>query len=156
DNDSASLADRLQEKYLLLFPLIGHLGGVAPALFLLGLAALRVPGRWIAVASGLVAAVYVMIGCASLPVGAGTSEFALVGALGVFGAIVGMLVFLRLVIPLKYVPVLGFPEPSSPVPWLLAGWLLLEFLGYFPLTPFPAVRRVFGVMLVGSLLVGHL
>jgi hypothetical protein len=38
----------------------------------------------------------------------------------------------------------------------LIGWLVLEVVGYFALTPFPAVRRVLGVVVVGTLLAGRL
>jgi hypothetical protein len=33
----------------------------------------------------------------------------------------------------------------------LAGWLLIELAGYFALTPFPAARRVIGLVVVGAL-----
>lgn len=65
------------------------------------------------------------------------------------------------------------PESSNPVPagpasypaWqspfrrvdlFLVLWLLGEIAGYFLLTPFAAVRRVMGVVVVGSLLAGRL
>ena len=35
-------------------------------------------------------------------------------------------------------------------------WLGLEMFGFFMMTPFPAVRRVFGVMVVATLLTGRL
>src|SRR5262249_30264078 len=38
----------------------------------------------------------------------------------------------------------------------LTGWFLLELAAYFPLTPFPAVRRVMGLLVVGTLLAGRL
>src|SRR5262249_37123165 len=37
----------------------------------------------------------------------------------------------------------------------LLGWLALEVAAYFPLTPFPAVRRVLGIVVVLTLLVGR-
>src|SRR5262249_31128223 len=42
------------------------------------------------------------------------------------------------------------------VEWFLVLWLALELIGYFFLTPFPAVRRLLGVVLVAALLAGHL
>lgn len=39
--------------------------------------------------------------------------------------------------------------------WLLLLWLGLEVAGYFALTPFPAVRRVMGLMVVVTLLAGR-
>jgi hypothetical protein len=40
--------------------------------------------------------------------------------------------------------------------WFLVLWLGLEVAGYFALTPFAAVRRVLGVMVVSTLLTGRL
>ncbi len=34
----------------------------------------------------------------------------------------------------------------------LVGWLLIEIAGYFVLTPFPAARRVIGIVVIGGLL----
>jgi len=47
-------------------------------------------------------------------------------------------------------------SPFRRVDYFLILWLLLEVLGYFALTPFPAVRRVLGVMVVGTILAGRL
>jgi hypothetical protein len=40
--------------------------------------------------------------------------------------------------------------------WFLVLWLVLEILGYFALSPFPAVRRVLGVVVAGIMLAGRL
>ncbi len=45
---------------------------------------------------------------------------------------------------------------SRPAPWFLVLWLLLEMVGYLALTPFPAVRRVMGVVVVGTFAAGWL
>jgi hypothetical protein len=42
------------------------------------------------------------------------------------------------------------------VEWFLAAWLALELAGYFALSPFPAVRRVMGLVVVGTLILGRL
>ncbi len=42
------------------------------------------------------------------------------------------------------------------VEWFLVGWLLLEVAGYFTISPFPAVRRVIGVVVVATVVVGRL
>jgi hypothetical protein len=39
--------------------------------------------------------------------------------------------------------------------WFLVAWLALEFIGYFVLTPFAAVRRIMGIVVVSTLLVGR-
>jgi hypothetical protein len=48
------------------------------------------------------------------------------------------------------------PRHCSRVVAFLALWLLLEIAEYIALTPFPAVRRVMGVVIVGTLVVGCL
>jgi hypothetical protein len=53
----------------------------------------------------------------------------------------------------------AYPAWQSPFRRLdlfLVLWLLGEVAGYFLLTPFPAVRRVMGVVVVGTLLAGRL
>jgi hypothetical protein len=49
------------------------------------------------------------------------------------------------------------PAPSHRrVTMFLVMWLVMEILGYFMMTPFPAVRRVLGITVVASLLTGRL
>jgi hypothetical protein len=48
------------------------------------------------------------------------------------------------------------PWRAHPAAWFLVCWLALEILGYFLLTPFPAVRRLMGVVVVASLVAGRL
>jgi len=45
---------------------------------------------------------------------------------------------------------------SQPFTLFLLTWLLLELVGYFVLSPFPAVRRVMGLVVVATLLLGRL
>jgi hypothetical protein len=45
---------------------------------------------------------------------------------------------------------------SRRIEWFLLLWFGLEVAGYFALTPFPAVRRVMGVVVVGTLVLGRL
>jgi hypothetical protein len=40
--------------------------------------------------------------------------------------------------------------------WFVVLWFVLEIAGYFALTPFPAVRRVMGIVIVGTILTGRL
>jgi protein-S-isoprenylcysteine O-methyltransferase Ste14 len=46
--------------------------------------------------------------------------------------------------------------PDRSLDWFLLVWLTLELGGYFALSPFPAARRVVGLVLVFTLLVGRL
>lgn len=48
------------------------------------------------------------------------------------------------------------PQRTRRADWFLAGWLLLELAGFFLLPPFPAVRRLMGPVVVGSLLAARL
>jgi hypothetical protein len=43
-----------------------------------------------------------------------------------------------------------------PYEWFLMLWLALEVVGFFVLTPFAAVRRIMGIVVVGTLLAGRL
>jgi hypothetical protein len=47
-------------------------------------------------------------------------------------------------------------RPRNDDSWFLAGWLLIEFLAYFMLTPFPAARRVLLLTFVGALIAARL
>lgn len=47
-------------------------------------------------------------------------------------------------------------QRSRRTSWFLAGWLLLEIMGYFALSPFPATRRILGIAMVVTLLVGRM
>jgi hypothetical protein len=49
-----------------------------------------------------------------------------------------------------------FPRHTHRVLAFLVLWLLLEIAGYVTLTPFAAVRRLMGVIIVGTLIVGSL
>src|SRR5207253_823784 len=47
-------------------------------------------------------------------------------------------------------------HPARRLEWFLILWLGLEVAGYFALTPFPAVRRVMGIIVAGTMLAGFL
>ena len=155
-------------------PLLALLGGVAPAVGVLGLIALRRRG-WVIVACGAVAVLgYALIACL-----AGTftvwlkADAALMGMPGavtgscsleqvvftVFGAVVCAVVgvaawqLLGLSHGLRWQPARLVRRRAE---WFLVAWLALETAGYFALTPFGAVRRVMGLVVVGTLLVGRL
>ncbi len=55
---------------------------------------------------------------------------------------------------------LGFRWPfrfrRSGASWFLIGWLLIELAGFYLLTPFGAVRRVMGIIVVVTLILGRL
>jgi hypothetical protein len=45
---------------------------------------------------------------------------------------------------------------SRRVEWFLVSWLGLELLGYFMMSPFPAARRVLGLVVAGTFVCGRL
>jgi hypothetical protein len=40
--------------------------------------------------------------------------------------------------------------------WFLIGWLMVEFLAYYVLTPFAAARRAMGIVVVASMMIGRI
>jgi hypothetical protein len=164
----------LSSKFGLWLPLVGILGTIAPPAALLGLAALRVSGRTLILAGGAVVLAYALVAAAGVQFtaqgdvagaplirnGDRPVDFTLelvvfllvgLGVAGVAAAVAGRLGWAaRMDVPL--------PEiwRRSRARWFLLLWLGLEVAGYFAMTPFPAVRRLLGVVVVGTLIAGHL
>lgn len=134
----STLADKIE----LTGPLVSILGGVAPYLALLALTALGAR-RIVLVLGG--AAILLGYGLlAVIPAGRDTLfPYLLFGVFGM-GVLAGaVLVVKRL-------------TPRGREEWFLVLWLGLEAAGYFALTPFPAARRVMGLVVVLTLLAGRL
>lgn len=150
------------DKLNLGLPLLGIVGGTAPVVGLLGLAALRLPGRWLgaaaaATALGYLAIAFVPSALTNIQVdpatGAGqfTLEHLVQGLLGIQFSAVLVGVVGRLLCGDERQR--GASDRDS---WFLVLWLGLEVVGYFVLSPFAAVRRVMGVVLVATFLGGRL
>src|SRR6185312_12244594 len=138
--------------------LLNQAGGLAPATGLLGLAALGFRARVILAAGGAVVLGYFVV--ALVPTGAdGTTASGLVCRLlglslaAALGAVVWRL--LRDAERAAGLDPAVRTAGSSPaarqlsphrLDWFLCLWLALEVAGYFVLTPFPAARRVLGVL----------
>jgi hypothetical protein len=150
---------RLLDKLGMLPFLFSDLGGVSAAGILIGMAALGLRRRWLAVGAGLVALGYVLIAVRpgnSIDAGvvgdlipeAGWLEFSEVifDLFSAAGVVVLALALRRLWGRARGYRVLAF----------LFCWLLLEVAGYLFLTPFPAVRRVLGVAVVLTVIVARL
>jgi hypothetical protein len=148
---------RLKDKLYLILPLGTLCGGVAPATALLALLALRWRRRTVLLAGSAVVLGYVLV--AAVPdaygifvPGPGVSGAKLTLAQLIYGAFgaafwTGTAVVIRRLLA----------EPlQARLTWFLVGWLGLEVAGYFALSPFPAVRRVLGVVVVATLLAGRL
>jgi hypothetical protein len=154
-----------------LLSLVTLLGGVAPALALLGLVALNGSRGVVGTVGSLIAGGYALLihlGSASaspvrlhfplldvwtIPVRFTPDNliFEMFGLLfcGVLAAIVWRLC-------LRTASGGRKPLGERTTEWFLALWLGMEIAGYFVLSPFPAVRRVMGISVVGTLLIGRL
>jgi hypothetical protein len=147
-------------KLRLVLPLLTTLGGVAPWVALLGLAGLGVSRRLLLTTGGLFGLGFLLLVFlpepwqALVPGDAGREEPRLTFGAVLFGvsgagvAIVTALVARRLGLQAQ--------RGGGRAVWFLVGWLLLEVAGSLALSPFPAARRVLGVVVAGSLLVGRL
>jgi hypothetical protein len=162
-------------KFLLAGPLVTLLGGVSPALAALGMKAMGQPKYRIVILvllTGLVYGLTAWVGgvdvthwlprvswCERLrrAVPPQRMEFFLFGALGWVTLVVLTAVCCILCRRARWGRAgersLGRARRIS---WFLVLWLAVEVAGYFSLTPFPAVRRLLGIFVVGTLLVGRL
>jgi hypothetical protein len=152
--------------------LLGHLGGLAQPLLLLGLAALAVPRPWLAVAAGVLLAFLVLIALLDVDIVTRSSASALV-----FGPQERVKIETQLAEPLAYVVAAALVVVLALAGRLLVRaewrhprgkglrrregtflllWLGLEALAYVPLTPFPAARRALGAFVVIGLILGRL
>jgi hypothetical protein len=135
-------------RFNLIAPLVILLGGVAMPVGLLGLAAWRARSVWV-VAS---AAAYIG-GLAWLAWGQEWGRSPVSRNAVVFGP-AGMLTAFMLLVTAVSALVRGGTGHDCGYDRLLAAWWLVELAGYFLLTPWPAARRVLGLVVVGTLLVG--
>jgi hypothetical protein len=160
-------ADDPLTKLLLLAPFLGQLGGIAPALIIFALAALGVRWRGLLAATGVA-----LLGYALVLSFEGRSESEAAVALLPFGPDIAIPESYQIAQTIFFLfgvggaVVLGFvarrlwttqTEPDARRDTLfLFLWLGLEMAGYLALSPFPAVRRVLGIVVVTTLLVGRL
>jgi hypothetical protein len=171
-------------KLSLLLPLLGILGSITPAMLLLALKGLRVPWPFLAVVGlvailgfGLVANIKDTDATRLYP----PLLFADIHSdrpylpfqeawFGVWGIALALLILTGIALLLRLWPYRPRRFQQSiaeaiPVRWItnsrltrvtlfLALWLSLEIAGYVALTPFAAVRRVMGVVVVCTLIAG--
>jgi Dolichyl-phosphate-mannose-protein mannosyltransferase len=145
-------------KYRLILPLLATLGGVAPWAGLLSLVGLGSSWRrlLLAVAVLLLGFGIVVVVPESMQIlvraADGSPRMTVSGVVfGLFGAGIALAT-------LSVGWRLQRTGNSSVlrIEWFLLLWLVLEVAGYFALTPYPAARRVLGVVVVGTLLAGRL
>jgi hypothetical protein len=165
--------DPLSSKLNLALPLVGILGGIGAPAALLGLAALRVRGWVLGVGGSVVLLAFALVALAGVQFTAsgdvsGTPitpngkpvEFPL--ELVVF-LLLGLAVGgIAIAVAWRLGWVADWSVPPRSLRWrcrtrcFLLSWLALEVAAYFLLTPFPAVRRVLGIVVLGTLLAGYL
>ncbi len=156
-------AGSILDKGALAAVFFSYLGGLAPFLVVLGMAALGVRRRWLAAAVVLVLAGFALIvlfdGQFSGEVRPSprlfgsiqTPEWSFPLSEVVFDAFAGCGV-----VVLYFVVRRLWSGDDRRGTLFLVLWLGLEALAYYPLTPFPAARRVLGPLVVLTLLIGRL
>jgi hypothetical protein len=146
----SALSAFLREKANLTPGLAGQVGCLGIGVGLLGGAALGIPRRWLGIAAGSWAVGFALIALfpfwrpdlnRSVP-----STLWAAAGWSVMAALAGCGILLRF----RFGRGLRIRPNSDTL--FLAGWVLLEFAGYYALTPFPAARRVIGFVVVGGLL----
>jgi 4-amino-4-deoxy-L-arabinose transferase-like glycosyltransferase len=141
-------------RLLLAWPLIGLLGGIGAPHALLGLTALGAR-TWVwTLVAVLVAVSWVVVAAVPDEVGwtlplAGTAGLSANNL--VFGWIGGLTLA---VIVADVAKSLGGPAADRRSRFL-ACWWVIELLGYFALSPWPAVRRLIGLSIVSALFLGR-
>lgn len=150
-----SLWVQVEAKAELTWPLLTTLGGLAPCVGLLGLVALGASRRLV-----LAAGLAVLLGHGLIAVVPARYAAWLGGQEGsrwrfhlddaVYGTFGLLLCGVLTVVGSR------LWRTRKPGARFLVIWLALEVAGYFALTPFPAARRVLGVVVAATLLVGRL
>lgn len=133
-------------RSLLFWPMIGLLGSVAAPLGLLSLVGRGVGMLGLVLATATIAAGFGLVAVASwdwpMPLSPNASVF---GPLGLaITAIVAMIVLQRTV-----------AADRTREDDFLVAWLFCEVVGYFVLTPWPAVRRIIGMLVPATFIVGR-
>ncbi len=148
-----SLGDLLREKSeLLLVQLPEYLGGLLPAVGVLGLAALGVSRRWLAAAAAAVLGGFAALTfLGSGDVSKWPREFLAADAVCSLFSLGILLVLLAATLRLFATDAARRRDTL-----FLLLWLGLEVLGYFALSPNAAVRRLLGIAVLLTLLVGRL
>ena len=150
----------------LILPLLTQVGGIASVIALMGLLACKVAPRIIIITAALI-----FLGFASLAlipadfltlkdsqsgrtwITLSTVIYGLMAILvwGTLGTVVFKLLVTNLTIDNQHHLI-----DERKLDWFLCTWLMLELMGYFALSPFPAVRRVIGITLVFTFLTARL
>jgi hypothetical protein len=158
----------LLAKYAYLaWPLVTIMGAVAPAVALLALVALGARGRTIVLGAALFLLGYLALAFAPQRLqiftrDLQTSQERLTLALLIF-SVFGLVFFAALAAVIWRLTTSNGNASKAishwrnlTTEWFLVGWLVIETVAYFGLSPIPAVRRVLGLLVVSALLIGRL
>jgi hypothetical protein len=152
-----SLRETISGKLALFPPLAGYLGGLASALLLVGTAILRW-NRFFAISLGVISLQWLLLTFESerwaiVPRdSAGGIEPVTLSALLMAAMGAALLIVIGRLLMLLY---RSSNEQSSRDRLFLSLWLMLEIVGYFALSPFPAARRVMGLFVVVAIFQGY-
>jgi len=165
DRAASELRRTLEKKSGLILPLLSILGAVGVALAALAMIGLRFRGKWILWVLTYLAAGYALM--AIVPDRWATfhrnprnwrDELSIST---IFAGINAVLIAELLLAACLYLGFRGWSKRKvrrrrSTSSWFLLGWLAVELAGFFLLSPFAAVRRVMGITIAATLLVGRL
>ena len=150
--DERTLGGLIGRKADLIWPLFSHLGCLGVGVGLVAAGALGLSRRWLLVVAALWTVGFVRIALVPHEWAAVTPSRTL--AVERFWQSFGLLTLIALagcvVIALRR------RKPWSPDASFLVGWLGIELATYFVFTPFPAARRVMGLVAVGGLFAAHI
>ncbi len=146
----------LERALHLILPLISQAAGLAPAVALLGMAALgwKRRARWLFVMVPIGLVVLALVPSQTGLVSNAEGKALLTVSNLVYGAL-ALLVWPPLIATV-WRTARRRSEGDRASGWFLLLWLVLELVGYYALTPFPAARRLIGPLLVMTLLAGRL
>jgi hypothetical protein len=136
----------------LAIPLVTCIGGVAPLLALVVLIGLG--GGWCTVIAGsiVVLAGYALIAWRDWQWTVLGMPWTILGVMGVLTWAAILVAAWRIVLEGSKTKADGQGRDQ----WFLIAWLLIELIAYFSISPFPAVRRIMGLVIILTLIVGRL
>ena len=155
-NNLRRQAEGSKSKWDLLSSLPMLLGAVVPSVTMLGMAGLRLPRWWILAVGASVLAFLCVIGLVPRMNRAYTPQVWFWRGHGLLALGVTAVVAWRLVRrPGDEAEAVGQHTPG-PIELFLGSWVVLEIVGYFALTTFPATRRIPGIIIAMTALNGAL
>jgi 4-amino-4-deoxy-L-arabinose transferase-like glycosyltransferase len=150
----------------LALPLPGMLGGLVPALGVLGLTFLGASRRTVLVAGGVVGLGYLLVACvpeayAVFTRDSQTGQPRVVLNNVIFGSFGFALCGITVACAWRLFRVATVERASASgeqcrrQDWFLMMWLIMEVSGYYLLSPFPAARRLMGVIAAATIFAGR-